>query len=205
MHHHHQCAELKFNCFFLMPVVDSFPLRMRAEIEGSFDHGLIDQVFDVKSVKRTLEAKHFSLMSELKQVEKIQHKFRGIHATLIHQQAAAAGGPQLSTNASEKAAASHRIKVDSSLADSIRELKTGAAESDVDAGNDDRGRMASSVHVTPIKGVGLSSLSKAVTPLHSNDTTLPMPPASATKPDQTTPLSVAARAASLMASASKAK
>jgi hypothetical protein len=28
-----QAVELKFNCFFLMPVVDTFPSRLRAELE----------------------------------------------------------------------------------------------------------------------------------------------------------------------------
>ena len=28
-----QAVELKFNCFFLMPVVDAFPSRLRAELE----------------------------------------------------------------------------------------------------------------------------------------------------------------------------
>ena len=28
-----QAAELKFNCFFLMPVVDQFPARLREELE----------------------------------------------------------------------------------------------------------------------------------------------------------------------------
>lgn len=181
-----QAAELKFNCFFLMPVVDYFPLRMRSEIEGSFDQGLIDQVFDIKAVKRSLEAKQVSLISELKQVEKIQHKFRGIHTTLVHQQAAAVQAVVDPSSVADKTGGSHRIKVDSSLAESIKEIK-GAAESDVDAGNDDRGRVKIS-GMTPLKAaVGLSSQSKTTTPLRSvsNDTTtLPLPPASATKQDQ---------------------
>ena len=28
-----QAVELKFNCFFLMPVVDAFPTRLREELE----------------------------------------------------------------------------------------------------------------------------------------------------------------------------
>ncbi len=29
-----QAVELKFNCFLLMPVVDAFPSRLRAELEA---------------------------------------------------------------------------------------------------------------------------------------------------------------------------
>lgn len=32
-----QSVELKFNCFFLMPVVDFFPTRLREELEAAYD------------------------------------------------------------------------------------------------------------------------------------------------------------------------
>ena len=32
-----QAAELKFNCFFLMPLIDAFPLRLREELEGAWE------------------------------------------------------------------------------------------------------------------------------------------------------------------------
>ena len=190
-----QAAELKFNCFFLMPVVDSFPLRMRADVEGSFDQGLIEQVFDIKAVKRSLESKQSSLMSELKQVEKIQHKFRGIHATLIQQAVQGGADPTLAPGGGADRAGSHRIKVDSSLALSVQELKN-VIESDTQEAHDNH-----KASVTPLKAAGLTPLSKAATPIrtiHNDTTTLPLPPASASK-DQTTPLnSVAARANALM-------
>jgi hypothetical protein len=31
-----QVVELKFNCFFLMPVVDTFPTRLREELEAAY-------------------------------------------------------------------------------------------------------------------------------------------------------------------------
>jgi hypothetical protein len=34
-----QSAELKFNCFFLMPLVDAFPQRLREELEGAWEVG----------------------------------------------------------------------------------------------------------------------------------------------------------------------
>ena len=32
--------ELKFNCFFLMPVIDSFPTRLREELEAAYEEDL---------------------------------------------------------------------------------------------------------------------------------------------------------------------
>ncbi|KIY93293.1 hypothetical protein MNEG_14669, partial [Monoraphidium neglectum] len=32
-----QSAELKFNCFFLMPLIDTFPQRLREELEGAWE------------------------------------------------------------------------------------------------------------------------------------------------------------------------
>ena len=32
-----QSAELKFNCFFLMPLLDAFPQRLREELEGAWE------------------------------------------------------------------------------------------------------------------------------------------------------------------------
>ena len=34
---HHTAAELKFNCFFLMPLVDAFPARLREQLEAAYD------------------------------------------------------------------------------------------------------------------------------------------------------------------------
>lgn len=44
-----QAAEMKFNCFFLMPVIDEFPTKLREEVEAAFEANLED-VFDVVSV-----------------------------------------------------------------------------------------------------------------------------------------------------------
>jgi len=82
-----QAAELKFNCFFLMPVVDSFPSKLREDLEVAYDENDLDEVFDVAAVRATLEGRMRSLQSEVKQVEKIQRKFASIHTTLAQQQA----------------------------------------------------------------------------------------------------------------------
>jgi hypothetical protein len=44
-----QAAEMKFNCFFLMPIVDVFPAKLREELEAAYDINLED-VFDVDTV-----------------------------------------------------------------------------------------------------------------------------------------------------------
>lgn len=43
-------TELKFNTFFLMPVQDVFPGRLREELESAYEEDL-DSVFDVASVR----------------------------------------------------------------------------------------------------------------------------------------------------------
>lgn len=38
--HFVQSVELKFNCFFLMPIIDTFPTRLREELESAYDEDL---------------------------------------------------------------------------------------------------------------------------------------------------------------------
>jgi hypothetical protein len=45
-----QAAEMKFNCFFLMPVVDAFPTKLREELEAAYESNL-EEVFDVDTVR----------------------------------------------------------------------------------------------------------------------------------------------------------
>ena len=45
-----QAVEMKFNCFFLMPVIDVFPVRLRTELEAAYEADL-DAVFDVAAVR----------------------------------------------------------------------------------------------------------------------------------------------------------
>ena len=48
-----QAAEMKFNCFFLMPVIDVFPMKLREELEVAYDADL-DAVFDIQAVRLPL-------------------------------------------------------------------------------------------------------------------------------------------------------
>ncbi|CAL5226962.1 g9847 [Coccomyxa viridis] len=90
-----QAVELKFNCFFLMPVVDAFPTRLREELEQAYEEDL-DEVFDVAAVRCALESRLRSLESELHQVERLQRKFATIHSTLAQQQTQKPAEPPLS-------------------------------------------------------------------------------------------------------------
>ncbi|KAG1658978.1 hypothetical protein FOA52_008300 [Chlamydomonas sp. UWO 241] len=86
-----QCAELKFNCFFLMPLVDTFPLHVRSETERALDAQLED-VFDATAMRASLAARREALSAELRQVETLQRKFSSIHVTLVQQTTSARGG-----------------------------------------------------------------------------------------------------------------
>jgi hypothetical protein len=103
-----QAVELKFNCFFLMPLLDAFPARLREELEAAYDD--LDTVFDVGAVRAALEGRLRALESELAQVERLQRKFASIHSTLAQQAALApkAGGGAGGAGAGGAAAAPGR-------------------------------------------------------------------------------------------------
>lgn len=62
-----QAVELKFNCFFLMPLIDDFPTCLREELEAAYEEDL-DEVFDVSAVRSALDERLKALESELHQV-----------------------------------------------------------------------------------------------------------------------------------------
>eukprot|EP00250_Pteridium_aquilinum_P017451 c23631_g1_i1 orf=300-3137(-) len=74
-------AELKFNCFFLMPVVDKFPALLREDLEAAFEEDL-DNVFDVAQARRALEVQKSDLELELRRVDKLKEKFAIIQNSL---------------------------------------------------------------------------------------------------------------------------
>lgn len=115
--HFVQSVELKFNCFFLMPIIDSFPTRMREELEAAYEEDL-DEVFDVAAVRAALEQRLKNLESELHQVERLQRKFAMIHSTLAQQQNGGSSG---------------KDSVISSRDQNARSLQTGVSQSDIAA------------------------------------------------------------------------
>ena len=119
-----QSVELKFNCFFLMPVVDAFPAALRDDVESAYSD--LDSVFDVGAVRAALEARLRSLECELAQVERLQRKFASIHSTLAQQAAgarAAGGDSPVRAAADENAAAAAASRV----ADKLRGVAVSAS------------------------------------------------------------------------------
>jgi hypothetical protein len=51
--HFVQSVELKFNCFFLMPIIDTFPTRLQEELESAYDEDL-DEVKSQASLHKQI-------------------------------------------------------------------------------------------------------------------------------------------------------
>ncbi|KAK4538252.1 hypothetical protein CDCA_CDCA16G4277 [Cyanidium caldarium] len=79
--HFAKVVELKFNCFFLMPVAEEFPRYCRDKLERLYA-GDLNDVFDVAEARAALERQREDLMRERKRVEKLQAKFHAINAQL---------------------------------------------------------------------------------------------------------------------------
>ncbi|KAK9167314.1 hypothetical protein Scep_002505 [Stephania cephalantha] len=74
-------AELKFNCFLLMPVVDKLPVLLREDLEHAFENDL-DNVFDITNLRHSLGKQKRDLEVELKRIQRLKVKFRQIHEQL---------------------------------------------------------------------------------------------------------------------------
>lgn len=78
-------AELKFNCFFLMPVVDKLPALLREDLESAFQDDL-DNVFDITNLRHSLGQRKRETEIEMKRIQRLKDKFRKIHEQLsLHQ------------------------------------------------------------------------------------------------------------------------
>ncbi|KAH9752237.1 Dynamin-like protein ARC5 [Citrus sinensis] len=60
-------AELKFNCFLLMPVVDKLPALLREDLESAFE-GDLDNVFDITNLRHSLSQQKSDTEIEMKRV-----------------------------------------------------------------------------------------------------------------------------------------
>ncbi|KAI5661446.1 hypothetical protein M9H77_20769 [Catharanthus roseus] len=78
-------AELKFNCFLLMPVVDKLPALLREDLETAFKDDL-DNVFDITNLRISLGHQKRNTEVELKRIQRLKEKFRQIHGQLIKHQ-----------------------------------------------------------------------------------------------------------------------
>ncbi|CAI9786205.1 unnamed protein product [Fraxinus pennsylvanica] len=74
-------AELKFNCFLLMPVVDKLPALLREDLESAFEDDL-DNVFDITNLHHSLGQRKRETEIELKRIQRLREKFRQIHEQL---------------------------------------------------------------------------------------------------------------------------
>ncbi|KAI3810334.1 hypothetical protein L1987_19946 [Smallanthus sonchifolius] len=78
-------AELKFNCFFLMPIVDKLPALLREDLESAFEDDL-DNVFDITNLRHSLGQRKRETEIEMKRIQRLKDKFRKIHEQLsLHQ------------------------------------------------------------------------------------------------------------------------
>ena len=89
--HFTTAVELKFNSFFLMPVLDEFPTRLREVLEQAYTDD-VDGVFDVGSIRNKLESRQHGLGQELEQVEALRAKFSQLHGIIAQPAAAAVAG-----------------------------------------------------------------------------------------------------------------
>ncbi|GMN59226.1 hypothetical protein TIFTF001_028320 [Ficus carica] len=78
-------AELKFNCFLLMPVVDKLPALLREDLESAFEDDL-DNVFDISNLRHSLGQRKRDTEIELKRIKRLKEKFRSIHKQICFHQ-----------------------------------------------------------------------------------------------------------------------
>ncbi|XAR53077.1 Dynamin GTPase [Bertholletia excelsa] len=74
-------AELKFNCFLLMPVVDQLPALLREDLESAFEDDM-DNIFDITNLQHSLGQQKQETEIELKRIQRLKEKFRQIHEQL---------------------------------------------------------------------------------------------------------------------------
>ncbi|KAK0589280.1 hypothetical protein LWI29_012063 [Acer saccharum] len=74
-------AELKFNCFLLMPVVDKLPALLREDLESVFEDDM-DNVFDLTNLRHSLNQQKQDTEIELKRIKRLKEKFNLIHEQL---------------------------------------------------------------------------------------------------------------------------
>ncbi|KAL1180026.1 hypothetical protein V6Z11_A03G200800 [Gossypium hirsutum] len=74
-------AELKFNCFLLMPVVDKLPALLREDLESAFSDDM-DNVFNISNLRHSLGQRKRDTEIDLKRINRLKEKFKVIHQQL---------------------------------------------------------------------------------------------------------------------------
>ncbi|XP_074280685.1 dynamin-like protein ARC5 [Silene latifolia] len=77
-------AELKFNCFLLMPIVDKLPTLLREDLECNFENN-VDSIFDISSLRSCLDQRKRDVDIELRRIRRLKDKFKQIHTQLYHE------------------------------------------------------------------------------------------------------------------------
>ncbi|KAM1225706.1 hypothetical protein ACFX13_045142 [Malus domestica] len=78
-------AELKFNCFLLMPVVDKLPALLREDLKSAFEDDL-DNIFDITNLRRLLGQRKRDAEIEIKRIKRLKDKFRSLNKKLSSNQ-----------------------------------------------------------------------------------------------------------------------
>lgn len=82
--HFAKSTTMKFNCFFFVPFMDSFPAYLRNELDALYD-GSSDRfaaLFDVQETRRALQARRQDLLAECAANSKLQKRFDQISQQL---------------------------------------------------------------------------------------------------------------------------
>jgi hypothetical protein len=79
--HFARMVAMKFNCFFLMPFMDDFPLFLRTELDKLYDSG-VDEMFDIAEARKALMNKRMDLLAECEANTKLQRRFDVINSQL---------------------------------------------------------------------------------------------------------------------------
>ena len=85
--HFARTVAMKFNCFFLMPFMDEFPVYLRNELDEIYESGL-GEMFDITEARSALQAKRSELLAECESNSKLQRRFDLINSQLRSAQGA---------------------------------------------------------------------------------------------------------------------
>jgi hypothetical protein len=79
--HFARTVSMKFNCFFLMPFLDDFPIYLRDQLDEMYNSDM-GEMFDIAEARMALQQKRAELMAECDANAKLQRRFDQINAQL---------------------------------------------------------------------------------------------------------------------------
>ena len=79
--HFARTVAMKFNCFFMMPFMDDFPVFLRDEMEKMYSENCGD-LFDISEARANLQTQKSELLAECEANSKLQKRFDLINAQL---------------------------------------------------------------------------------------------------------------------------